>query len=74
MVMFSIDEKKFVNLDNVFKMELINMEDSNEYYWRFFATDDTFCSSQPFENESEAKEWLKLRFLKAKGSGDIIGL
>ena len=74
MIMFSIDEKKFVNLGNVFKMELINMEDSNEYYWRFFATDDTFCSSQPFENESEAKEWLKMRVLRAKGSGDIIGL
>ena len=74
MIMFSIDEKKFVNLDNVFKMELINLEDSNEYYWRFFATDDTFCSSQPFENESEAKEWLKMRVLRAKGSGDIIGL
>ncbi len=74
MIMFSIDEKKIVNLDNVFKMELINMEDSNEYYWRFFATDDTFCTSQPFENESEAKEWLKMRVLRAKGSGDIIGL
>ena len=74
MYMFSIAERKFVNLDNVFKMELINMEDSNEYYWRFFATDDTFCTSQPFENESEAKEWLKMRVLRAKGSGDIIGL
>jgi hypothetical protein len=72
--MFSIAERKFVNLDNVFKMELINMEDSNEYYWRFFATDDTFCTSQPFENEAEAKEWLKMRVLRAKGSGDIIGL
>ncbi len=74
MIMFSIDEKKFVNLGNVFKMELINMEDNEQYYWRFFATDDTFCTSQPFENESEAKEWLKMRVLRAKGSGDIIGL
>ena len=74
MIMFSIGEKKFVNLSNVFKVELISMEDSEEYYWRFFATDDTFCTSQPFENETEAREWLKLRFLKAKGSGDVIGL
>jgi hypothetical protein len=72
--MFSIDEKKFVNLDNVFKMELINMEDSEEVFWRFYAKEDIFCTSQPFENESEAKEWLKMRVLRAKGSGDIIGL
>ena len=74
MIIFGIDEKKFVNLDNVFKIELVNLEDSNEFFWRFSVTDDTFCTSQPFENESEAKEWLKLSFLKAKGSGDIIGL
>ncbi|MCK4312165.1 MAG: hypothetical protein KAW88_05465 [Candidatus Cloacimonetes bacterium] len=74
MVIFEIEKSKFVNMDNVFKFELVSMEDSDKIFWRFYAKEDIFCTSKEFDSPQEALTWLNMTIARAKGAEEIIGL
>jgi len=74
--MIIIEAKKniFVNMENVFRMDILRKEDNNSVYWRFYANDESFCSSREFSDEQEAHSWLSMQIVRAQGSGEIISL
>ena len=74
MIIFEIEKGKFVNMDNVFKFELVSMEDSDKIFWRFYAKEDIFCTSREFDSQQEARDWLTMQVTRAQGAGGIIGL
>ncbi len=74
MIIFEIDEGKFVNIDNVFKFEILSMEDSDKVFWRFHAKEDIFCTSREFDSPQEALTWLNMTIARAKGAEEIIGM
>ncbi len=50
MIIIEVKKNIFVNFDNVFRMDIIHKEDEPEVYWRFYASDETFCSSKDFSD------------------------
>ena len=74
MIIIEVNKNKFVNIDNVFRMDILRKEDTNSVYWRFYANDDSFCSSREFSDEQEAHSWLSMQIARAQGSGEIISL
>ncbi|MCD4797051.1 MAG: hypothetical protein K8R49_07790 [Candidatus Cloacimonetes bacterium] len=74
MIIFEVDKGKFVNIDNVFKFEIVSMEDSDKVFWRFYANEDIFCTSREFGSSQEALTWLNMTIARAKGAEEIIGL
>ena len=74
MIIIEVKKDKFVNLANVFRMDILRKEDNNKVYWRFYATDESFCSSREFSDEQEAHSWLSMQIARAQGSGEIISL
>jgi len=73
MIIIEVKKNKFVNIDNVFKMDIIRKE-KNTVYWRFYTNDESFCSSKEFSDEQEAHSWLSMQIARAQGSGEIISL
>lgn len=74
MRIFEIDSGKFVNLDNVFKFELLNKKDNNKLFWRFLSNADSSVDSQEFNDSFEAISWLNMTVARAEGAGEIITL
>ena len=74
MIIIEVKKNKFVNIDNVFRMDILRKEDNNKVYWRFYATDESFCSSREFSDEQEAHSWLSMQIARAQGSKEIISL
>lgn len=74
MTLIEVDERRFVNMDNVFKFELILLEDSIRCFYRFYGIDDNHLSSREFENETAARDWMNLQIMRAAGSNEILEL
>lgn len=74
MIIIEVKKDKFVNIDNVFRMDILLREDNQRVYWRFYANDESFCSSREFSDEQEAHSWLSMQIARAQGSGEIISL
>lgn len=74
MVIIEVKRNKFINIDNVFKMDILYQEKNKKVYWRFYATDETFCTSREFADEQEALSWLSMQVARAQGSNEIIKL
>jgi len=74
MIIIEVKKNKFVNINNVFKMDVLGKEGSDNVYWRFYANDDSFCSSREFSDAQEAHSWLSMQIARAQGSGEIISL
>ena len=72
MIIIEVKKNIFVNFENVFRMDIIHKEDEPEVYWRFYASDETFCSSKEFSDELEAYSWLSTQIARAQGSNEII--
>lgn len=74
MKIFEVKKGSFINFDNVFKCELIKLEDEQKYFWRFFATQDISCSSNHFDSDQEARDWLHITLTRAMSAEEIINL
>jgi hypothetical protein len=74
MKIIEIDVDRFVNLDSVFKMDLIKVEKSDIFYWRFYCSEDCYSISKEFESNSAAREWLFLQVMRASGGNEVIEL
>ncbi len=72
MIIIEVKKNIFVNFENVFRMDILHMEDKPVVYWRFYASDETFCSSKEFSDELEAYSWLSTQIARAQGSNEII--
>ena len=74
MIIIEVKKNKFVNIDNVFRMDILCKDDNNNVYWRFYTNDESFCSSKEFSDEQEAHSWLSMQIARAQGSKEIISL
>jgi hypothetical protein len=74
MNIIEIDIGRFVNFDNVFKMDLIKVEKSDQCYWRFYCSDDCYSISKEFDNAKAAREWLFTQIIRASGGNEVIEL
>lgn len=74
MRIFEVDNGKFVNLDNVFKFELMNKKDTDKLFWRFISIADNMIDSKDFNDSFEAITWLNMTIARAEGAGEIITL
>jgi hypothetical protein len=74
MKIIEVDAGRFVNIDNVFKMDLIKVEKSDACYWRFYCSDDCYSISKEFENNATAREWLFMQIMRASGGNEVIEL
>ncbi len=72
MIIIEVKKNIFVNFDNVFRMDILHMEDKPEVYWRFYTNEESFCSSKEFSDELEAYSWLSTQIARAQGSNEII--
>jgi hypothetical protein len=73
-IIIEVKKNKFVNIENVFKMDILLKDENGKVYWRFYANDETFCSSREFSDEQEAQSWLSMQIARAQGSSEIISL
>ena len=56
MKIIEIDIGIFVNIDNVFKIELVKLEKGAGYYWKFFSeSENNYAISKEFDDSDEAK-------------------
>lgn len=75
MKIIEIDIGIFVNIDNVFKIELVKLEKGAGYYWKFFSeSENNYAISKEFDDSDEAKEWLSMQTLRASATKEIIEL
>ncbi len=74
MRIFEVDNGKFVNMDNVFKFELMNKKDSKTLFWRFLSNADNSVDGKEFNDSFEAITWLNMTLARAEGAGEIITL
>ena len=72
MKIFEIDKGKFINMDNVFKFELISLEDDQAVFWRFHSSYDESTTSKEFMDDIDAVNWLNMTIARAEGAGEII--
>ena len=72
--MIEVDIDRFVNIDNVFKMELLSVEKSDKCYWRFYCREDCYSISKEFNNRTEAREWLFFNIIRASTGSEVIEL
>ncbi|MDO9577926.1 MAG: hypothetical protein Q7J16_08580 [Candidatus Cloacimonadales bacterium] len=74
MRIFEVDNGKFVNMDNVFKFELMNKKDNKMLFWRFLSNADNSVDGKEFGDSFEAITWLNMTLARAEGAGEIITL
>lgn len=74
MTLIEVDKRRFINMDNVFKFELIQLEKSDQCFYRFYGIDDSHMSSKEFESEATARDWMNLQIMRAAGSNEILEL
>lgn len=73
MTIIEIDKGIYINVENVFKFELMQNTDQL-YYFRFFSVSKQIADSREFENLDLAKEWISMRIIRAAGADEILGL
>ena len=74
MIIFEIDNGKFINMNNVFKFELMNKKDGGKLFWRFVSNADETVDGKDFDDAFEAITWLNMTIARAEGAGEIITL
>ena len=75
MRIIEIEKGIYINIDNVFKIELIRLEKSEKCYWKFYSTsEDNYAISKEFDDVEEAKEWLSMQSMRASATREIIDL
>jgi len=74
MTLIEIDHGLVLNMDNVFKIELIKLDKVEKYFFRFHGSDDVHATSREFHSPQEAKDWVNLQIMRAAGANEIISL
>ena len=75
MKIIEIDKGIFVNIDNVFKIELVKLEKIVKCYLKFFnGSENNYAISKEFDDAEEAKEWLLMQTMRAAATKEIIEL
>ncbi len=74
MTLIEIDHGLVLNMDNVFKLDLIKLEKVEKHFFRFCSTNDVHATSREFDSPQEAKDWLNLQIMRAANANEIIGL
>ncbi|OQX71898.1 MAG: hypothetical protein B6D62_01045 [Candidatus Cloacimonas sp. 4484_275] len=66
MRIIEIERGIYINIDNVFKIELVRIEKSEKCYWKFYSADENnYAISKEFDDVSEAREWLSMQSMRA---------
>lgn len=73
MTIIEINKGIFLNVENVFKFELMKTEDE-KYYFRFHSDADLVADSMIFNTLDLAREWISMRIIRASGADEILGL
>lgn len=73
MTIIEIEENRFINLNNIFKFDIIPVE-SNKCYIRFHNYEDSYANSMEFDSIKDAREWIKIRILRAANTNEILEL
>jgi len=74
MTLIEIDHRLVINMDNVFKIELIKLDKVEKYFFRFHGSDDVHATSREFDSPQEATDWVNLQIMRAAGANEIISL
>jgi len=75
MRIIEVEKGVYVNIDNVFKTELIHIEKSEKCYWKFYSSDENnYAISREFDDCADAKEWLSVQSMRASATKEIIDL
>jgi hypothetical protein len=74
MIIFEVDSGKFVNMDNVFSLDLMNKKSSKKLFWRFISINNVTIDSREFDDPFEAITWLNMTIARAEGAREIITL
>ncbi len=74
MTLIEVDTHRFVNMDKVFKFDLIKLEQEERFFFRFYSSNETDISSRGFDSETAAIDWLNLQIMRAAGSNEILPL
>ena len=73
MTIIEIKKGIYLNVENVFKFELLQKED-NSFFFRFYSHSEQYADSHDFANLDLAKEWISMRIIRAAGADEILGL
>ncbi|HPR18041.1 MAG TPA: hypothetical protein PLD62_07335 [Candidatus Cloacimonadota bacterium] len=74
MKIFEVDSGKFVNMDNVFKFELLTKKENKQLYWRFYSKEDSMIASREFTDVFDAMSWLNMTLARSEAANEIITL
>ena len=74
MTMIEVDKNLFVNMKQVFRIELIQIEKSDRCYIKFFSSNGEYTISREFPSDVAARDWLNLSIIRSSGSNEILEL
>jgi hypothetical protein len=74
MTIIEVDKGRFVNLNHVFRIDLIQVEKSDKFYVKFYSENGEYSISKEFHNEIAARDWLTLSVLRSSGTHEILEL
>ncbi len=74
MILFEVASGKFINMENVFKFELLTKKDSSKLFWRFYSQENDSVTSKEFNDAFEAITWLNMSMARADGAREVITL
>ena len=75
MKIIEIDKGIFINIDKVFKIEMVRLEKSEKCYLKFFSgSEGNYAISKEFDDFDNAREWLSMQTIRAGATKEIIEL
>lgn len=74
MKLFEVQKGVFINMDNVFKFELVKLENSDSVFWRFWSENDQSVNSKEFTDDFDALTWLNMTIARSEGADEVIML
>lgn len=74
MTIIEVDKNLFVNMKQVFRIELIQVEKSDRCYIKFHSSGGEYAISREFPSDVAARDWLSLSVIRSSGSNEILAL
>ena len=74
MTIIEINNGIFVNLENVYKIEISRKDNSESCCLKFYPSSDSYAESKEFNSVAEVRDWLSLRVIRATGSNEILDI
>jgi len=74
MTIIEVDKDRFVNLKQVFKIDLIQVEKSSNCYVKFYSASGEYIISKEFASDVAARDWLSLSVIRSSDANEILHL